>query len=105
MKIASNLFKGKDAQGMVNIKQMHKSKPKIFSYNSETIFIPNMTQSYLFQPTIPMRMLQRENQIENLTLVLKLIQLTTKQMHTRMKVKKQHTSQLQTDKASFKKQA
>lgn len=57
---------------------MHKSRPKIFSYNSETIFIPNMTQSYLFQPTIPMCMLQWENHIENLTLILKLIQLVTK---------------------------
>lgn len=49
---------------MDNKKQMHRIKPNIFSYNSETIFIPNMTQSYLFQPAIPMSMLQWENHMK-----------------------------------------
>lgn len=52
------LIKGEIAQEMDNIKQMHKTKPNVFSYNSEAVLIPNVTQCYLFQPAIPMCVLQ-----------------------------------------------
>lgn len=29
-------------------------QPNVFSYNSEAVLIPNVTQCYLFQPAIPM---------------------------------------------------
>lgn len=52
------------AREMDNIKQVHKIKPNIFSYNSETVLIPNMTQGYLFQPAISKCMLQYESHIK-----------------------------------------